>query len=276
MYEMDEIFGRFDGFAEAFAALGVFGIILVIAVAIAAYVYAGYILMCIGRKAGVPGDFGWMAYFPVTRDLYVLKIADKPWWYIFFYASTGYACAIVLGTLFSLLRLAAFGLVLTALFALFVAVVTLYISAQIYGHFGFNKLIVFCGFNPILNTLIAFSNRIAFDDGNERKEERGNGLIVGTSGLYVGQSFPIQNGTSVALGRDPEYCSIVFPEDNAQISRRHCVIRYYADSNTYGVTDYSKNGTYVNGTRLPENTEKEFTPGSIVSLGENGDSFVLR
>ena len=47
------------------------------------YVIEGYAIMCTGHKAKVDGDF--MAFIPVARQLYQMKIADCPWWYIFFF-----------------------------------------------------------------------------------------------------------------------------------------------------------------------------------------------
>lgn len=250
-------------------------IIVGIALAIAAYLYAGYIRMCVGRKAGLEKEIDWMAYVPIARDLYALKIAGRPWWYVFFFSGTGYICDFLLALLFNWIRLGKFGTVISLLFTLLVLAVTLYVWANIYSGFGFNKLIVFCGFRPILDMLIAFSKRITFD-GTACTSKDKFGAIIGTAGVYAGQEFPIEDGTGVTIGRDPARCSIVYPDNSTNVSRRHCAVRYYADTHTYGITDFSKNGTFVNGTRLETGVEKEFSAGSVITLGEGNESFCLK
>lgn len=246
-----------------------------IALAISVYLYAGYILMCIGRKTGLQKESDWMAYVPIARELYALKMAEKPWWYVFFFSGTGYISALLLSLLLRLVCFGIFGDVISILFALFVLVVTLYVWSNIYGGFGFNKFIVFCGFRSILDILVAFSRRITFD-GATLTSQGNFGSIIGTAGVYAGQEFPIEDGTGVTLGRDPARCSIIYPESSTNVSRRHCAVRYYADTNTYGITDFSKNGTFVNGTRLETGVEREFFGGSVVTLGESGESFRLK
>lgn len=44
----------------------------------------------------------------------------------------------------------------------------------------------------------------------------------------------------------------------------------------YGITDYSKNGTFINGEKIPSNMERMCGSGSIVSLGGQSDSFRLQ
>lgn len=260
---------------ESIASFITLIIIVSIAVAIAVYLYNGYVLMCMGRKAGLKKEIDWMAYVPIARNLYALKMADRSWWCVFFFSGTGYACAGILSLLLALIRLGTVGAIISALFALFVLVVTLYVWANIYGGFGFNKLIVFCGFRPILDTLIAFSGRITFD-GAASVPSKKAGAIIGTGGVYAGQEFPIEDGMGITIGRDPARCSLVYPDDSTSVSRRHCAIRYYADTNTYGITDFSKNGTFVNGSKLETGIEKEFSAGCVVTLGESSESFRLK
>lgn len=260
---------------ESIASFITLIIVVSIAVAIAVYLYTGYVLMCMGRKAGLKKEIDWMAYVPIARNLYALKMAGRSWWCVFFFSGTGYACAGILSLLLALIRLGTVGTIISALFALFVLVVTLYVWANIYGGFGFNKFIIFCGFRPILDMLIAFSNRITFDGTTSALGEKA-GSIISMGGVYAGQEFPVEDGTGITIGRDPARCSIVYPDDSTSVSRRHCAIRYYADTNTYGITDFSKNGTLVNGLKLETGVEKEFSAGSVVTLGESGESFRLK
>ena len=247
---------------QSILALGILAVIVGIAALIAVYLYAGYVLMCMGRKAGLKKEIDWMAYVPIARDIY-------------FFSGTGYVCVWVLSILFVLIQLGTVGVVISGLLALFVLVATLYVWANIYSGFGFNKFIIFCGFRPILDMLIAFSNRITFDGTTSALGEKA-GSIIGMGGVYAGQEFPVEDGTGITIGRDPARCSIVYPDDSTSVSRRHCAIRYYADTNTYGITDFSKNGTLVNGLKLETGVEKEFSAGSVVTLGESGESFRLK
>lgn len=269
------VFSELNDLIQSIVALGALLVIAGIAIAIAVYLYAGYVLMCMGRKAGLRKENDWMAYVPVARDLYTLKMAGRPWWYVFFFSGTGYVCAFLLSLLLALVRFGTFGTVVSCLFTLFVLVATLYVWANIYSGFGFNKLIVFCGFRSILDMLIAFSKRITFD-GTACVSKNMFGAIIGTAGVYAGQEFPIEDNIGVTIGRDPARCSIVYPDDSTNVSRRHCAVRYYADTHTYGITDFSKNGTFVNGTRLESGVEKEFSAGSVVTLGEGNESFRLK
>ena len=84
-----------------------------------------------------------------------------------------------------------------------------------------------------------------------------------TSGEFAHRNFPLSDGRTLTLGRDPSKCQIRF--HSSTISSCHCRIRLTAS----GVELYdlnSKNGTYVNGKRL--------TPGRPVLL-RRGDTFAL-
>ena len=84
-FEYGDFSGLYDLF-QSILALGALLVIVGIAAAIAVYLYAGYVLMCIGRKAGLRKENDWMAYVPVARDLYALRMAGKSWWCVFFFS----------------------------------------------------------------------------------------------------------------------------------------------------------------------------------------------
>lgn len=253
-------------------------LVVSIIVGVAGYVYSSYILMCMGHKAGNPETKNWMAYIPYVRDVYYLKMAKRPWWQMFFFGATGYT---VSGLLFLLISIISSSAVIAAtvimlIYAIGVLVFTLLVKAEVYSGFGFNKWIVLSNF-VWLETIIAFSSRISFTDGyGASKSKSKNGALVGVSGVYSGQVFELSEGSAIIIGRDPAQCELVFPENRENISRHHCDIRYYKDRNTYGITDYSKNGTFVNGEKIPTNMERMCGSGSIVSLGGQSDSFRLQ
>ena len=112
-FEYGDFSGLYDLF-QSILALGALLVIVGIAAAIAVYLYAGYVLMCIGRKAGLRKENDWMAYVPVARDLYALRMAGKSWWCVFFFSGTGYACAGILSLLLALIRLGTVGAIISA------------------------------------------------------------------------------------------------------------------------------------------------------------------
>lgn len=252
-------------------------VIIAIVAGVAGYVYAGYILMCMGRKAGNPESKNWMAFVPFARDAYYLKMARRPWWQMFFFGMTGSAVAGLLFLLVSIISSSAVvaATVIMIIYAVGAAVFTLLVKAEVYSGFGFNKWIVLSSF-VWLEMLIAFSSRISYEGSSAKSGKAKNGALVGVSGVYAGQVFELSEGSAIIIGRDPSQCELVFPENRENISRHHCDIRYYKDRNAYGIIDYSKNGTFVNGEKLPSNMERMCGSGSVISLGGQSDSFRLQ
>lgn len=265
-------------YAMSWLAASAITIIVSIVVGVAGYVYSSYILMCMGQKAGNPENKNWMAYIPFARDIYYLNMAKRPWWQMFFFRSTGVTVAGLLFLLVSIISSNAYiaATVIMVIYALGVTVFTLFVKAEVYFGFGFNKWIVLSSFGW-LETLIAFSCRISFDsNGNTKNGKARNGALIGISGVYAGQVFELSRDSAIIIGRDPSQCELVFPENRENISRHHCDIRYYKDRNAYGVTDYSKNGTFINGEKIPSNMERMCGSGSVISLGGQSDSFRLQ
>jgi pSer/pThr/pTyr-binding forkhead associated (FHA) protein len=80
----------------------------------------------------------------------------------------------------------------------------------------------------------------------------------------------------MVIGRDSFYSSIVITENADTISRKHCGIKYNAETREYTVTDYSSNGTYTNtGERLQRNVPRNFPAGTIICLGDKTNRFRL-
>lgn len=94
------------------------------------------------------------------------------------------------------------------------------------------------------------------------------------TGQYKDAVFPVQHGEEVILGREQAKCHLVF--QNEKISRVHCGIRYEWNKNGYLVTDYSMNGTFMQGgVRLPKYQPTLCQRGSMLELGESGEAFML-
>ncbi len=89
--------------------------------------------------------------------------------------------------------------------------------------------------------------------------------LQGTKGHYFGVEFPV--GEAVVLGRNPNGCGIVFPNDAPGVSGVHCEVRLDRASHTVQLTDKNSSyGTFMNGRKL--------VPGQPVIL-HNGDTFTI-
>ena len=95
--------------------------------------------------------------------------------------------------------------------------------------------------------------------------------LEGVAGMYAGSSYPLEPNQPVILGRDPAYAKIVFSQGAQKISRRHCEVMFNSRVQKYRVTDFSSNGTYVNGSRLPANSPVLLTRGTELALGDNNN-----
>lgn len=91
--------------------------------------------------------------------------------------------------------------------------------------------------------------------------------ILGVAGMYAGAKFPLQPDHPVLVGRDKTVVQIVFTEGAEKISRRHCSVMFNSKEQKYQVIDYSSNGTYVNGSKLPTNVPVLVKRGTELALG---------
>jgi pSer/pThr/pTyr-binding forkhead associated (FHA) protein len=71
-------------------------------------------------------------------------------------------------------------------------------------------------------------------------------------------------GDVLTFGRDPQ--NSVFLED-AMVSRRHAVLEFHIDGSVLLRDLGSRNGTYVNGERLPENQPTPLRNGDSIRIG---------
>jgi predicted component of type VI protein secretion system len=97
--------------------------------------------------------------------------------------------------------------------------------------------------------------------------------LICEKGQFAGTTFPIIG--SLAIGRDPARCQIVFPGDAKGISSLHCEIRQ-ADG---GVTLTDKGSTYgtflAGGRKLPANETVTLKPGDSFYLADNKNEFKI-
>lgn len=101
------------------------------------------------------------------------------------------------------------------------------------------------------------------------------GAIMGISGAYADAIFRIDPNENITIGRDPKTSQIVVDEGCELVSRTHCTVRGDAKTGSYSVTDYSTNGTFINGERLPKGVAVSVPRGSVMYIGNRDNTFKL-
>ena len=96
--------------------------------------------------------------------------------------------------------------------------------------------------------------------------------IVIVSGDNAGTTVDIPVDRGIIVGRTRNYAQIIFEQDEF-ISKKHCEVYYDSIEDTIYVTDYSTNGTWVNGYRLNRNQVYAVEKGSMVVLANQKCSF---
>lgn len=108
-----------------------------------------------------------------------------------------------------------------------------------------------------------------------RKVTKKSGKITFLSGELVGAAVEISPGDSIVIGKDASQVSVVVPYKYQKVSRVHCRIAFDKDNQRMCITDYSTNGTFVNGEKIEKNIAVWIESGSTVELSENGFKFVV-
>ncbi|MBS6194166.1 MAG: FHA domain-containing protein [Clostridiales bacterium] len=94
-------------------------------------------------------------------------------------------------------------------------------------------------------------------------------------GLYAGASFPLREGESLYLGKDPNLVNLVL--DFPEVSRLHCSIYNSGKIGIVQILDNSTNGVYLsNGERLPKNVPLEFYLPCTIFFGNEPQIFEIR
>lgn len=252
------------------------------------YFFVGYALMCTGRKAKLNSDF--MPFIPVARQLYQMKIAKCPWWYVFFFGSTTITVGSVGLVSFLIGKLTGKLAIVTVLLIVYIIanlVFSFLYYRKFYEAFGFNPNAAWLNIIPNFGftaaafaMLIAFSNSIHYGKYVEQpvadRRNGGGGLpqnkgvVVGVAGAYTDAKFDLVDGAELIFGRSPQDANVVFDQLATDVSRKHCAVRFDGRSNQYLVTDYSSNGTFLeNGTRLENGQPKQLARGTVIYLGSS-------
>lgn len=273
--------------AGVIQSMSILILILGIVFTLLPYFVHGYAIMCTGRKAKVDGDF--MPFIPVARQIYQMKIAKCPVWYIFFFGTTT-VTVVTVGLISSLLyKLTGKMAIVTVLCIIYIIanmVFTFLYYQKYYEAFGFNPNTAWMNIIPTFGLvavtfamLIAFSNSIRYgkyvetpasDARGSKSMPTNSGVIVGIAGSYRDARFDLVDGAELIFGRSPQEANIVFDQLAADVSRKHCSVRFDGRANQYVVTDYSSNGTYLeNGSRLEHGQPKQLSRGTVIYIGSS-------
>lgn len=94
-----------------------------------------------------------------------------------------------------------------------------------------------------------------------------NGAVRVLSGKYQDAILKLQPKEELIIGRDVKECHLVL--EAPWVSRKHCVISYDFEQQSYIVTDCSENGTFIKGgERLEKEKSQCLNSGTIVTIGE--------
>lgn len=297
MYGIYDLFEGFGDLLIFLQGLGIIANIVLVAAMIAPYIFTGYLIMCIGKKAGVDDD--WMPFLPISRQIYQMRIADCPWWYVLVFQGcfiNGAIMSVILLVVGGLFRLPVVAILLMVIYWVTSLVFTFRYYKIYYPLFGFNPntawieiIWSFAIVSTVLLVLLAFSDNVRYmGRGGTRTVESGNGggtsggrdsvgavceknaVITGTVGKYAGASFDITDGSSIVFGRSATEANVIFDQFETDVSRKHCAIKYNPQSDQFIVTDFSTNGTYLeDGSRLTANQPISVMRGTVVYLGKN-------
>lgn len=283
LYELGDVGEMITAFVSLLSLIGpMLGIM-----ALASYFIKGYALMCTGHKAKVGGDF--MPFVPIARQIYQMKIAECPIWYILFFETTTITTGVTVLVSFLLGMLVPDhpAIIIVLLFIYWIAnrVFTVLYYRNYYRAFGFNPNTAWMHIIPgvqmmgsVFTYLIAFSNAILYKDYvdpievmtpvKEPKAISADGVIVGVTGKYINAKFEMKDGAELVFGRDPQEVNIVFDQTASDVSRKHCSVRFDGKAQQYVVTDFSTTGTFLeSGVRLEKFQPKTIAKGTVIYLG---------
>lgn len=289
MFDLLDLLYEFGEFGEMLAGLISFMSMMAPLLAImglASYFVKGYALMCTGHKAKIEGDF--MPFVPIARQIYQMKIAECPVWYILFFEETTITIGLtsLVSFLLGMLIPDHPAIIMVLVFVYYIAnrVFTVLYYRNYYRAFGFNPntawMHIIPGVQIIANAftyLIAFSNAVIYKDYVDPakvitpaspKSLSADGVVVGIAGQYANARFDMKDGSEMIFGRDPKEVNVVFDQTAADVSRKHCSIKFDGLAQQYIVTDYSSTGTFLeSGVRLEKSQPKTIAKGTVIYLG---------
>lgn len=96
--------------------------------------------------------------------------------------------------------------------------------------------------------------------------------LQGVSGPFAGRRFAVEK--VIRMGREPGQNELVFPPDMTAIGRTHCKLELQG-KNLFLVDLGSKNGTFLNGSRLRSGEAEKVVPGDSFYIANEGCCFAI-
>lgn len=136
---------------------------------------------------------------------------------------------------------------------------------------------------PISSRYQAECKKLLSEDFHQENEDistslsisrRDYGALICTHGTYLGSIIRFRPEQKIMIGRDGQTADLII--NLPLVSRNHCSILYQYNRKEYEVTDYSSNGTFVNGRQrlLPHETYL-LKPGSEICFGDKENIYRL-
>ncbi len=101
------------------------------------------------------------------------------------------------------------------------------------------------------------------------------GQLIGVKGSCAGYGFQLNAGEEIVIGKDAKMASVVIDPAFKEVSRKHVSVRYDMERDAYYVTDFSSNGTWVDGERLIKGQPVYVSHGSEIKLANGKNVFQL-
>ena len=106
-------------------------------------------------------------------------------------------------------------------------------------------------------------------------EVKVQGILLGEKGSCAGYMFELVSGEEIIIGKDAKMASVVIDPAYKEISRKHAGVCFDIRSGQYRVTDYSSNGTTLNGEKLTPGVPVFVPAGSVLELANGKNMFRL-
>ena len=288
-FDILDMFSFMDGFYAVRGLTTVLTIInVLVTVVVIALIYAlpCYLRMLLGRKLGMRND--WPSFVPFASDFYRVKMLGEPTWKMLFFG--WFSAAIATGILFISSQFGLDGLIvgviLTAIYFVFVVVFRTKYYFALYEKFGYHKVLAFLRWTPLLSNyssavyvVMATARPVKTEGATHIDPPSAKAKITGVSGQYRGQTFDLSDGKEIVLGKSAELSNIIFDQFQVHVSRKHCSIRFDGQpggAGGYIVTNFSKNGVLYNNTqKIEQNESRVLTKGTVIALGTNDNQFIL-
>lgn len=290
--EASDMGGIFNGLISSLMGSLTMMIIVVVALFACMWALSGYKWLMIGKKAGLEND--WMPFVPFAKTIYRLSILREDWWKMFIFEGWVWYSILLRWIILAIssYQWMTFSMIVGNIYLLVCVAYNVYWRYKYYRAFNMKPYLAIGIINPlemcfrcVIDYLIGFSDNFEY----EKKGKSSNGgsrraagvaskesAVEGLSGMYAGQQIPLAAGEELLIGRDNTMCSLIIDQHAEKVSRKHCGITYDAARSVYIVTDYSSNGTYIDGgNRLAANVPTRMQRGTVLALGNRENRFRL-